>query len=85
RETARRPRCPTRSGQPHRRARLIRRQQAHHEMVSKDRQVLTSRMEAAKREQANGSPTAIVVMTVDAACQTRYNFPCVYPHCHLAD
>ncbi|CAN0317227.1 unnamed protein product, partial [Ectocarpus sp. 4 AP-2014] len=57
-------------------ARLIRRQQAHHEMVSKDRQVLTSRMEATKRQQANGSPTAILVMTVGAACQTRYTFPC---------
>ncbi|CAN0289597.1 unnamed protein product, partial [Ectocarpus sp. 4 AP-2014] len=76
---------PVQDSHIHRRARLIRRQQAHHKMVSKDRQVLTSRMEAAKRQQANGSPTAIVGMTVDAACQTRYNFPCAYPHCHLAD
>ena len=55
------------------------------QIVSKDREFLASRVEAAIREQANGTPLNQVTMTLDAACQIRYATPLVHPHTHAAE
>lgn len=55
------------------------------QIVSKDRELLTSRMEAARREQANGTPLNQVTIQQDCACQIRYALGTVHPQTHASE
>lgn len=52
------------------------------QLVTRDREYLSSRKEAARRGQANGRPLQTVFMEVDAANQAAYALPTIYPHTH---
>ncbi|CAB1104041.1 unnamed protein product [Ectocarpus sp. CCAP 1310/34] len=67
------------------RAEIVRHQKEHHHIVSKDRELLTSHMEAAKREQANGTPLNQVTIQQDCACQIRYALGTVHPQTHASE